>query len=518
MKRESSNAAARSSPAFAAVVVIVVALLASTGFVTFSQGGSKVSLGRLGPASVSVASAHSLDLMFSVNSTVISPNEGVGIAIQERNTLLESNNVSSVNDWPMQGMGLGPCGSVNMPMGIEIFQGYYTSANVSTAHPLALYNPTATYSCPLILSGVTSYLFQPLSDTAAIVGTCDPNPCFTIGIASSPSFDGYWTSNAIQGSTFVAFPPGVYTVAGGDEWGALAVVHFAVLQPDQTGNARFEVRLTGLGNGSVPIAEEPLTVTPATGLLQTLSFEMVTNATGVAVRSGMSPGAYDVSFVYNGQVYRFNATLLESGNTLLEILLPGGGYLEHVCGGGSCLEYQGVYRINYNSEPCQQQGSIPLFGRASNGTQSGELAIIMRQNSSAEICAEYSLPSSALGPVTLALKPWVGTGQVTKSSGTVSFTMTPINSTVVQPNATSITLSPGQSVAVLFTLTTTSPRGYYYLVIPSLCPDIPLSIGHEPPNVHSLDFPGAGPIPCPAFQAQVTLTGVSGADVYYMSY
>lgn len=514
----SPNTVARTSPAFAVVVVLVVAVIASTSFVALSQGGSKVGLRDLGPASVSVVSSHSLDLLLSVNSTVISPNEGVGITIQEKNTLLEANNVLLAKDWPMQGLTLGPCGPVNLPMGIEVFQGYYTSANVSAARPLSLYDPNAVYSCPAILSGVASYAFQPLSDTAAIVGTCDPNPCFTESVSSEPSFDGYWASNPTQGSTFTAFPPGAYTVAGGDEWGALAVVHFAVLQPGQAGIARLEVRLTGLGNGSIPIAEEPLTVTPSSGLLQTLSFEMVTNMTGVAVRTGMTPGAYVVSFVYDSQVYRFNATLLTSGSTLLEILLPDGGFLEQACGGGSCVKSQGVYRISYNNEPCQQQGSIPLFGRASNGTRPGELAIIMKQNSSATICAEYSLPTSAPGPVTLALKPWVGKGQVSQGTGSVSFSMAPVNSTAVLPNATSITLSSGQSVTILFTITSTSPRGYYYLVMPSLCPDIPLSIGYAPPNVQSSDFPGAGPIPCPAFQVQVTLTSVNGADVYYMGY
>lgn len=518
MEHGSPNALARSFPSYAVIVVLVVAVLASTSFVALSQGGSKVNLGELGPASVSVNSSHSLDLLLSVNSTLISPNEGVGITIQERNTLLETNDVPSAKDWPMQSLTLGPCGPVNLPMGIEVFQGYYTSANVSTAKPLSLYDPNATYSCPMILSGVTAYLFQPHSDTAAVVGTCNPNPCFTESIASEPGFDGYWASNLIQGSIFKAFPPGVYTVAGGDEWGALAIVHFAVQQPGQIGGARLEVRLTGLGNGSIPIAEEQLTITPSAGLLQTLSFEMVTNTTGVSVRTGMAPGTYDVSFVYDSQIYRFNATLLASGNTLLEILLPGGGFLEQVCSGGSCVKSQGVYRINYSSGPCQQQGSIPLFGRASNGTQPGELVIIMRQNSSVMICAEYSLSSSAAGPVTVNLNPWVGAGHVTQGGGSFSFIMTPINSTVVRPNATSITLSPGQSVVTLFTITTTSPTGYYYLIMPSLCPDIPLSIGYEPPNVQSTDFPGAGPIPCPAFQAQVTLTSVVGADVYYMSY
>ena len=39
--------------------------------------------------------------------------------------------------WPLQGLSLGPCGTLNYPFGVAIFAGYYTSANISTATPLS---------------------------------------------------------------------------------------------------------------------------------------------------------------------------------------------------------------------------------------------------------------------------------------------------------------------------------------------------------------------------------------------
>jgi hypothetical protein len=37
---------------------------------------------------------------------------------------------------------------------------------------------------------------------------------------------GYWTSDTIP--QFKNFDPGIYTVIGGDEWGAMVVLHYTV--------------------------------------------------------------------------------------------------------------------------------------------------------------------------------------------------------------------------------------------------------------------------------------------------
>jgi hypothetical protein len=111
-----------------------------------------------------------------VNSTSFEPGQGIAVTVDERNTLAEVNNIPAADDWPLQGLSLGPCGTLNYPNGVAIFEGYYTSANISTAIPLKLYDPDALYHCPGILAVITAYEFQPSSDIASIYGSCDLKP------------------------------------------------------------------------------------------------------------------------------------------------------------------------------------------------------------------------------------------------------------------------------------------------------------------------------------------------------
>jgi hypothetical protein len=81
----------------------------------------------------------------------------------------------------------------------------------------------------MILAGIFSYGFQPLSDTAAIFQMPESDAAFTLEMKTEfePAPTGYWTGN-VQNTTLTDFEPGVYTVVAGDEWGALVVLHFTV--------------------------------------------------------------------------------------------------------------------------------------------------------------------------------------------------------------------------------------------------------------------------------------------------
>ena len=134
-----------------------------------------------------------------------------------------------MDNWPVVGLIMGPCGTLNYPMGVALYAGYLTESDISSATPLRLYDPKALYHCPMILSSISSYLFQPNSDNADVYGSCDPNPCFTgFEISAALSLKGYWTDG--ESSVFNNFTPGTYTMVGGDEWGSLAVAHFIVLE------------------------------------------------------------------------------------------------------------------------------------------------------------------------------------------------------------------------------------------------------------------------------------------------
>ena len=190
-------------------------------------------------SSTTSESVNGLILSLSLNSTTFQPGQEIAVVIDEQNTLAKENNVSASDSWPLQGLSLGPCGTLNYPFGVAIFQGYYTASNVSSAKPLQLYNPAGIYSCPVILV-VGYYSFAPLSDTASVFcvtaggfGGGEPNPCLTdFKISSEITVTGYWTNG--KQLMLSNFTPGVYTVVGGDEWGALAVLHFIVQGNDES--------------------------------------------------------------------------------------------------------------------------------------------------------------------------------------------------------------------------------------------------------------------------------------------
>ena len=179
--------------------------------------------------SASSKSVNGLELFLSLDSKTYQSGQQVGIYIDETNILSKTNTINSSAKWPISGLGVGPCGVLNYPFGIVIFQGNYTAANISSGTPLQIYEP-GIYHCPMTLAGISSYVFQPLSDNAALFQMSESTPVINnmeMDTEFEPAPTGYWASNDV-GATFTNFEPGVYTVVAGDEWGALVVVHFTV--------------------------------------------------------------------------------------------------------------------------------------------------------------------------------------------------------------------------------------------------------------------------------------------------
>ena len=178
--------------------------------------------------SASSKSINGLSLSLSLDSKTYQSGQQVGIYIDETNTLSKTNTINSSAKWLINGLGVGPCGPLNYPFGIAVFQGNYSAADISSATPLQIYEP-GIYHCPDILADISSYIFQPLSDIAAVFQMSESTAGFTAGMNAEfePAPTGYWASNDV-GAAFTKFDPGVYTVVAGDEWGALAIVHFTV--------------------------------------------------------------------------------------------------------------------------------------------------------------------------------------------------------------------------------------------------------------------------------------------------
>jgi hypothetical protein len=181
-----------------------------------------------------VKSAPGLELTLSVNTTVLRGDESLSVTISERNTLEKTNRVAAADQWPLQGLVTGPCGTLNYPVGIALFKGVYSGQSDFTGTTrLKLYNPDLVYHCPAILSGITAYEFQPSSTIADVYGDCGVSPCITdLDLDVRQTLAGGYTTDP---TVFWAFSPGYYTIIAGDEWGALAFLNFEVVAPDASG-------------------------------------------------------------------------------------------------------------------------------------------------------------------------------------------------------------------------------------------------------------------------------------------
>ncbi|HUI91067.1 MAG TPA: carboxypeptidase-like regulatory domain-containing protein [Chitinivibrionales bacterium] len=176
---------------------------------------------RFNQTSATASSGNGLSLTLTIGSVAYHSGDSISITIDEKNTLATENKANIANAWPIQGLTLQPC-VFNEPFGIAILQGYYDAKSVSSGIPLILF-PPGIYNCPAD-PVITNYDFQPSSD-------------LNYGIKLA----GFWTGNLTLinsfpcanpvecNSTFNNFTPGIYTIVGGDEWGALVILHFTVL-------------------------------------------------------------------------------------------------------------------------------------------------------------------------------------------------------------------------------------------------------------------------------------------------
>jgi hypothetical protein len=211
-----------------ALVLVALAGAASVFIIESGSGGLQTSSTqavqsfRMSTSAKSPASG--LELSLQLNTTDVRAGQGVAATVDEANTGAAPINVSASADWPMQGLAVGPCGSLNYPVGLAVLRGNYDIGNVSSAQALQIYRPGIS-ACPMILTGIGSFGFQASSDNATIFGGCQAagGGCMTETINSTVSFSGYWS-----GGVLTRFPSGIYTVVVGDEWGGIATLHFVV--------------------------------------------------------------------------------------------------------------------------------------------------------------------------------------------------------------------------------------------------------------------------------------------------
>jgi len=188
----------------------------------------------IGINSAAVKSANSLSFSVSTDQTTYQPGQEVEVVVDEKNLLSKTNDVPVADNWSLDGlirMYFGPAAYPDVPYGIAVYRGDYTTANFPALTSLNLYDPSGLYLATPVFAP-TSYLFEPLSDIADVIPsknipTADAGSNATNQqISAKITLKGYWTSSSVPSFTY--FDPGVYTVVGGDEWGNLVFVHFTV--------------------------------------------------------------------------------------------------------------------------------------------------------------------------------------------------------------------------------------------------------------------------------------------------
>jgi hypothetical protein len=192
--------------------------------------------------------------VISANSTTIPSEDAINLSASVLNILPSVNNLSASDNWAIQGIRAGPCdpshnSSSNLfyPIGMAVFRGYYGITNVSSVLPLQIW---ARVQCPVRLGfnvtngasgrlvNITSYSLQADNDSGFYSAHYTPTG------AVSPTLKGAFTTQVSDeiviyaaDSTAFLLPynsllsslPAVYTVAAGDEWGQIVLLHFQVI-------------------------------------------------------------------------------------------------------------------------------------------------------------------------------------------------------------------------------------------------------------------------------------------------
>lgn len=164
--------------------------------------------------------ASSIALNLSTNSSSIKSGQTIGIDMSLYNMMPHRVLIQDTYNYSIHGLILQPC--VSRPLGMEILYGDFLKDNAAQGTPLALYSPGERL-CMVVLNP-DSYQFEPLSSNATLECNMFSECGKTIEMRYHFGFDGSWDANG----NFHKFKDGWYTVVAGDEWGHVAIQHFAV--------------------------------------------------------------------------------------------------------------------------------------------------------------------------------------------------------------------------------------------------------------------------------------------------
>ncbi len=174
------------------------------------------------------------------------------------------------------------------------------------------------------------------------------------------------------------------------------------------------------------------------------------------------------------------------------------------------------------TSPCSTASStvIPQFAHLStNPPKPAILVLVLQPGSTATLCVRYlswesspKLGFADVESVVLVETCSKGSDNATHCYGTPA-------SDVVVAASPKKTIHNSTDITVAFTINADgNSTGHYLFAIPYSCPAVAMAVGYQPAQLRFSDFPGAGPIPCPAPVVQTEIVGVLGASTTYLGY
>jgi hypothetical protein len=219
-----------------AFIIVAVVIVGSLAFLDIQTGAGTAPTTNTSQPVRSTTTAEGLQLSLSVAPSEASSGSSFTVDISDFNTLDTTNAPTITGPLIVGGTTLvvGPCSQ--LPLGLGLWQGYYSVVNFSAAPPLSLFQP-GMYACPAEYS-IAYFSFSPLSDNVSLYSpqparsgnATVPTKMWTMPDAYTQIISGYWPSKG----AFQQFQPGFYTLVGEDDYGQLVIVHFQVGQPGTT--------------------------------------------------------------------------------------------------------------------------------------------------------------------------------------------------------------------------------------------------------------------------------------------
>jgi hypothetical protein len=186
-----------------------------------------------------------LSLRIVVNGTTIGVGEALAITAIVFNPLPQNDNLSTSTDWPFHGLFMynqnwPPCGYYP-PFEVTVLAGNYSVSQLRSTGTEAVLGAACMES-----TTYTGFNFLTESNMVNVTGmyseAAGPEVFGPVNASVTVTTNGYWDNSSsiayppAYGSSeydFVAaqhsFVPGVYTIAVGDEWGELVVIHLTVV-------------------------------------------------------------------------------------------------------------------------------------------------------------------------------------------------------------------------------------------------------------------------------------------------